>query len=83
VFIQLDHALMLHWMRSPTEDSHLSAVVLGMGRAAPLLRGAFAPTVRCAGYGQTVASTTRSISPPMRMMAFDYRVWLEQCGSSS
>ena len=83
MFIQLDHALMLHWMRSPMEDSHLSAVVLGMGRAAPLLRGAFAPTVPCAGYGQTVALATRSISPPMRMMVFGYRVWLELFASSS
>ena len=29
MFTQLDHALMLHWMRSPTEGLHSSVALIG------------------------------------------------------
>jgi hypothetical protein len=72
VFIQLDHALMLHWMHSPMEGSHSSAVVLDTERAAPSLRGAFALIDRCDGYVPVATWLMLFISPPTRMMAFAY-----------
>jgi hypothetical protein len=83
VFNQLDHALMLRWMRSPTEGSHSSAVALGTARVVPSPLGGFAPTGQYVGCEQAVAWVMRYISPLMRMMACACRALPERFDSVS